>query len=49
MDQLKNPGKKIDEEAFRKAQSVHVPVQYLEGTKKETLSVIKELSSDIEK
>ncbi|MGN0730366.1 MAG: ParA family protein [Treponema sp.] len=37
------------DQAFRKAQSVHVPVQYLEGTKKETLSVIKELSSDIEK
>ena len=37
------------DQSFRKAQSVHVPVQYLEGTKKETLSVIKELSSDIEK
>lgn len=36
------------DQAFRKAQSVHVPVQYLEGTKKETLSVIQELSSDIE-
>lgn len=37
------------DQSFRKAQSVHVPVQYLEGTKKETLSLIKELSSDIEK
>ena len=36
------------DQAFRKAQSVHVPIQYLEGTKKETLSVIQELSSDIE-
>lgn len=36
------------DQAFRKAQSVHVPVQYLEGTKKETLSVIQELSFDIE-
>lgn len=36
------------DQAFRKAQSVHVPIQYLEGTKKETLSVIQELSFDIE-
>lgn len=37
------------DQGFRKAQSVHVPLQYLEGVKKETLSVISELSNDIEK
>ncbi len=37
------------DQGFRKAQSVHVPLQYLEGVKKETLSVITELSNDIEK
>ena len=36
------------DQSFRKAQSVHVPLQYLEGVKKETLSVISELSSDLE-
>lgn len=36
------------DQGFRKAQSVHVPLQYLEGVKKETLSVISELSSDLE-
>lgn len=36
------------DQGFRKAQSVHVPIQYLEGVKKETLSVIAELSSDLE-
>ena len=37
------------DQGFRKAQSVHIPIQYLEGVKKETLSVIAELSSDLEK
>ena len=36
------------DQGFRKAQSVHVPLQYLEGVKKETLSVISELSNDLE-
>lgn len=36
------------DQGFRKAQSVHVPLQYLEGVKKETLSVISKLSSDLE-
>lgn len=37
------------DQGFRKAQSVHVPLQHLEGVKKETLSVIKNLSRDLEK
>lgn len=36
------------DQGFRKAQSVHVPLQHLEGVKKETLSVIKNLSRDLE-
>ena len=36
------------DQGFRKAQTVHIPLQYLEGVKKETLSVIAELSSDLE-
>ena len=36
------------DQAFKKAQSVHVPVQYLEGVKKETLSVISELAQKIQ-
>ena len=36
------------DQGFRKAQSVHVPLQHLEGVKKETLSVIKTLSRDLE-
>ncbi len=35
------------DQGFRKAQSVHVPLQYLEGVKKETLSVISRLADDI--
>ncbi len=35
------------DQGFRKAQSVHVPLQYLEGVKKETLLVISQLADDI--
>lgn len=35
------------DQGFRKAQSVHVPLQYLEGVKKETLTVISQLADDI--
>lgn len=35
------------DQGFRKAQSVHVPVQMLEGVKKETLSVISKLADDL--
>lgn len=35
------------DQGFRKAQSVHVPLQYLEGVKKETLSVITKLAKDL--
>lgn len=35
------------DQAFRKAQSVHVPIQYLDCVKKETISVISKLSQDI--
>lgn len=35
------------DQAFRKAQSVHVPVQFLEGVKKETLEVLETLAKDI--
>lgn len=35
------------DQGFRKAQSVHIPLQYLEGVKKETLSVISQLADDI--
>ena len=35
------------DQGFRKAQSVHIPLQYLEGVKKETLSVISQLADDV--
>lgn len=35
------------DQGFRKAQSVHVPVQMLEGVKRETLSVISKLADDL--
>ena len=35
------------DQTFPKAQSVHVPIQMLEGTKKETLEVIKLLAEDL--
>ncbi|WP_147614617.1 ParA family protein [Treponema pectinovorum] len=37
------------DQGFRKAQTVHIPLQYLEGVKKETLSVICELCKDLER
>lgn len=36
------------DQSFKKAQEVHVPVQQLDGTKKETLKVISEIASDLE-
>lgn len=35
------------DQAFKKAQSVHVPIQFLDSTKKETLQVISSLANDI--
>lgn len=35
------------DQSFRKAQSVHIPIQYLEGVKKETIAVIEKLANDI--
>jgi len=35
------------DQGFRKAQSVHVPLQFLDGVKKETLTVISNLADDI--
>ena len=35
------------DQAFPKAQQIHVPVQNLDGVKKETLSVIKRLADDL--
>lgn len=37
------------DQAFPKAQQIHVPVQNLEGVKKETLNVIKKLAADLAK
>lgn len=35
------------DQGFKKAQSVHIPVQFLSDVKKETLSVISQISSDL--
>lgn len=35
------------DQAFKKAQSIHFPIQFLTETKKETLSVISQLTNDI--
>lgn len=35
------------DQGFKKAQSVHYPIQFLSETKKETLAVIEQLASDI--
>ncbi|CAM4124570.1 ParA family protein [Treponema peruense] len=35
------------DQAFKKAQSIHAPVQYLQGTKKETLNVISNIAEAV--
>ena len=35
------------DQAFPKAQQVHVPIQLFEGVKKETITVVKQLASDL--
>lgn len=35
------------DQSFKKAQAVHVPIQFLDGTKKETLAIFKEIAKSI--
>lgn len=37
------------DQAFKKAQSIHIPLQFLEGAKKETLKVIGDIASSLSK